>query len=136
MAQLARGGREPRRAVGYLEIKNWVRLPAPGPQAYFADQSDHAERVVIVCRVAVQTIPFDFITDEGLRDGLGSDYREMIQCAEVGSWKAVHLLAGSIVEAVLVDHLVGTAKQKKPDPMSMGMADLISAGKKAGVMGK
>jgi hypothetical protein len=86
--------------------------------------------------VEAQSIPFDFITDEGLRGGLGSDYKEMVQCAEVGAWKAVHLLAGSIIEAVLVDYLVGTAKQKKPDPMSMGMADLVSAGKKAGVLSK
>jgi hypothetical protein len=86
--------------------------------------------------VEIQAIPFDFITDEGLRKGLGSDYNEMTQCAEVGAWKAVHLLAGSIIEAVLVDYLVGTAKQKKPDPMTMGMAELISAGKKAGVLGK
>lgn len=83
-----------------------------------------------------RSIPFDFITDESLRKGLEADYREMTDCADAGAWKAVHLLAGSIIEAVLVDYLIGTAKQRKPDPMSMGMADLISAGRKAHVLSK
>lgn len=81
-------------------------------------------------------LQFDFITDEGLRTALSDDYREMVNCANVGAWKAVHVLAGSLIEAVLVDYLVGTAKQKKPDPLSMGMGELISACKKAGILTK
>ena len=50
--------------------------------------------------------------------------------------KAVHVLAGSIIESVLVDYLVGTKQQKKPDPLQMGLADLIAACRKAGVLSK
>lgn len=51
------------------------------------------------------TTSFDFITDEGFRASLTSDYAEMIRCQEAGTWKAVHVLAGSIIEAVLIDYL-------------------------------
>jgi hypothetical protein len=84
----------------------------------------------------VADLPFDFITDEALRTALREDYKEMVRCAEANAWKAVHVLAGSLIEAVLVDYLVGTAKQKKPDPLSMGMGDLITACKKAGILSK
>jgi hypothetical protein len=83
-----------------------------------------------------QPLTFDFITDEDLRSVLRSDYREMVSCASVKAWKAVQVLAGSIIEAVLVDYLVGTAETKRPDPLGMGLADLISAGKKAGILTK
>lgn len=82
------------------------------------------------------SLTFDFITDEALRAALRSDYGEMLRCSEVAAWKAVHVLAGSIIEAVLVDYLVGTAEQKKPDPLQMGMAELIAACKKVGILTK
>lgn len=49
---------------------------------------------------------FDFITDEDLRAGLIADYDEIQACFEAKAWKSVHILAGSIVEAVLTDHLI------------------------------
>lgn len=48
---------------------------------------------------------FDFVTDPAFRTSLESDYREMRACQEKGCWKAVLVLAGSIIEAVLVDHV-------------------------------
>jgi hypothetical protein len=57
----------------------------------------------------------------------------MQSCARNQAWKAVHVLAGSIVEAVLADYLISTG-QKSPDPLEMGLAQLIAACKKAGVL--
>src|SRR4051794_33612491 len=76
---------------------------------------------------------FDFITDADLRTGLQGDYDEMLTCAEHRAWKAVHVLGGSIVEAVLVDYLM-SAGHTTPDPLEMTLAQLISACKKAGVL--
>lgn len=76
---------------------------------------------------------FDFITDEEFRSVLESDYAEMRVCIENGAWKAVHVLAGSIIEAVLVDYLVG-AKKTKPDPLGMSLGQLIDACTKTGVL--
>jgi hypothetical protein len=83
--------------------------------------------------MATQGVNFDFITDEEFRRVLEMDYRELETCTENSAWKAVHVLAGSIVEAVLVDYLVGQG-QKSPDPLTMTLADLIAACKKAGVL--
>ena len=50
---------------------------------------------------------FDFVSDPDLRASLLSDYRELNACLETGSWKAAHVLAGSIIEAILVDYVAG-----------------------------
>src|ERR1700685_337013 len=78
-------------------------------------------------------IEFEFITDEDLRHTLEADYREMLLCAEHNAWKAVHVLAGSIVEAVLVEYLL-SAKLSDVDPLEMSLSQLIAASKKAGVL--
>ena len=49
---------------------------------------------------------FEFITNEQLRDTLDADLLELSACVEAQAWKAVHVLAGSIVETLLVDHIV------------------------------
>ena len=49
---------------------------------------------------------FDYITSEEFRESLEADYQEMIFCFNANAWKAVHVLAGSIIEAVLLDYLV------------------------------
>jgi hypothetical protein len=48
---------------------------------------------------------FAFITDPALRGSLQADYAELQQCLSIQAWKAVHVLAGSIIEALLVDSL-------------------------------
>lgn len=58
------------------------------------------------------TLTFDFITETEFRQGLQEDYAELLKCEGVSAWKAVHVLAGSIVEAVLVDYLVGAGHHK------------------------
>jgi hypothetical protein len=56
---------------------------------------------------------FDFISDVRFRLSLQSDYRELINAFETCSWKAAHVLSGSIVEALLVDYLAVCDYQKK-----------------------
>jgi hypothetical protein len=67
---------------------------------------------------------FDFIADERLRAALQADYAELQSCIHSQAWKAALVMSGSIVEAVLVDHLITTG-QKKPDPLHMEFAALI-----------
>jgi hypothetical protein len=72
---------------------------------------------------------FDFVTEPSFRASLESDYRELIRCLEGGAWKAVHVLAGSVVEAILGDYLIGIDYQKKTgkDPLKMELGPIISA---------
>jgi hypothetical protein len=54
------------------------------------------------------TVNFDFMHDEVLRSSLERDYHELELCMNVGAWKAVHVLAGSIIETMLIDYLMET----------------------------
>lgn len=80
-------------------------------------------------------IDFDFITDEKLRAALRADYREMTACVANEAWKAVYVLAGSLVEAILVDYLQ-TSGHNSPDPLKMTLGELITAAKSAGARRK
>ena len=42
----------------------------------------------------------DFMASDEFRDVLEADLKEMRACFESNAWKATHVLAGSIVEAV------------------------------------
>jgi len=72
-------------------------------------------------------VVFDFITKKDLRASLEADFKEMTSCLEAGCWKAVHVLAGSIIEALLVDYLLASnIRNGSQDPLAMTLADLIS----------
>ncbi len=68
---------------------------------------------------------FDFITNEAFRKSLESDFEELTACDKAKAWKAVHVLAGSIIEAVLIDHLSESGKTPSKDPLKMELAELI-----------
>jgi hypothetical protein len=51
---------------------------------------------------------FDFMSDEAFRLSLEADYHELELCMQAGAWKAVHVLAGSIIETILLDYLLAT----------------------------
>ena len=72
---------------------------------------------------------FDFITDERLRTSLEADYAEVLACTQAKSWKAVHVLVGSIIETVLMDYLIATdyKSRGKADPLQMDLGQLIVA---------
>jgi len=71
---------------------------------------------------------FEFISNEAFRTSLESDYSELEKCIEVGAWKAAHVLAGSIVEATLVDYLLSTdfPSRCKEDPLRFDLGEIIS----------
>ena len=74
-------------------------------------------------------IEFDFIVDARFRESLMKDYVEFQASLSGEAWKAALVLLGSIVEALLVDHLLATMYQKRTgaDPLKMQLADLIAA---------
>ena len=83
-----------------------------------------------------QTSLFTFITSEEFKRSLESDYAELMACMGAKAWKAVHVLAGSIIEAVLIDYLVATntGPQSKEDLLKMELGPAIEACKRAKVL--
>jgi len=79
-------------------------------------------------------VNFDFITDEGLRHSLESDLRELTMCHAAGAWKSVHVLAGSIVEATLIDYLVTAGKIDSSVANSKDLSQLIELCKTPAVL--
>jgi len=69
---------------------------------------------------------FDFITDEDFRDSLEADFREMTACMDASAWKAVHVLAGSIIEAVLIDYLVAENHVPRDKALSMDFGTALA----------
>lgn len=56
---------------------------------------------------------FDFISDEDFRNSLENDYKEIEKCLKTEAWKAVYVLSGSIIEALLLDYLTATEYEKR-----------------------
>lgn len=80
-------------------------------------------------------LTFDFITDDQFRASLQSDHREIVRAAEIGAWKAIHVLAGSIIEALLVEYLVvSKMKPKGKDPLTITLSEAIKACEEAKVL--
>jgi predicted DNA-binding antitoxin AbrB/MazE fold protein len=77
---------------------------------------------------------FDFITHKELRSSLESDYQEIQACLSSKCWKAVHVLSGNIIEAVLVDFLIASDYEKKTsaDPLKLTFSQLIEICQKQG----
>jgi hypothetical protein len=79
---------------------------------------------------------FDFISDKDFRQSLESDYKEMRANIEGGAWKSAQVIAGSVVEALLVEHLIsfpvtgGTGKE----PLKLDLAEAIAVCRDAKVL--
>lgn len=71
---------------------------------------------------------FDFIIDADFRQSLESDYVEMDQCIEGRAWKSTQVIAGSIIEALLIDYLAASKHPKRPakDPLRLDLAEAIT----------
>ena len=79
-------------------------------------------------RGAAGGVDFDFVVGDDFRDGLRADYAEMTAAAAAGLWKAAHVLAGSIVEAVLIDSIAGATlsdKSKGIDPLKLDLGGAL-----------
>ncbi|MCW5981542.1 MAG: hypothetical protein KIT09_25880 [Bryobacteraceae bacterium] len=68
-----------------------------------------------------------------LRHSLESDWTELQSAFDSFAWKSVHVLAGSIVEAILVDHLL-YLKYEQKDPLKMSLEEAIAACKNEGIL--
>jgi hypothetical protein len=71
---------------------------------------------------------FGFITSKQIREALENDYREMVSSAENGNAKCALVMAGSIMEALLLDYLAhnpNPMRKVKTDPLRMSLADAI-----------
>jgi len=55
---------------------------------------------------------FDFVSDEKFRFSLEKDYQELTLSLQNGAWKAAYILAGSIVEAILIDYFLAAGYQE------------------------
>lgn len=80
---------------------------------------------------------FDFVADRDLRASLESDYAEMHICLDSQAWKSVHILAGSLVEALLADYLIFSGKLKsktRDEILAMGLFDLTKNAKRHGLI--
>lgn len=77
---------------------------------------------------------FDFITDEDFRKSLETDFAEMKNCVEVKAWKAVHVIAGSIIEAVLIDYLLAEHHVTRSEALKLDFGKAIALGKEKNVL--
>ncbi|MGS0572474.1 hypothetical protein [Xanthomonas oryzae] len=79
---------------------------------------------------------FDYITDDKFKSLIVSDYTELQLCKKAGAWKSVHVLAGGIVEALLIDYLSWTdrSEQKNEALLKMMLAEAITRCHKDGVI--
>ncbi len=71
---------------------------------------------------------FDHITEKQFRESLETDYAEMRRCAAAEAWKSVQVIAGSIVEALLVNYLVENKQSAttSKDPLKLDLAEAIT----------
>lgn len=72
---------------------------------------------------------FDFISGEEFRLSLENDYNELSLAMQAGAWKTVQIMAGSIIEAILIDYLISSdnAQSNRKNPLDMSLAEAITA---------
>jgi len=80
------------------------------------------------------SISFEFITDEDFHQCLESDYREMLLALGNAAYKSVHILAGSIVEALLVDILIASKSVSKEKALRMSLVKAIALAQEHGII--
>ncbi len=71
------------------------------------------------------TAEFEFMSSDEFRSVLEADRKEMNVCFESRAWKAVHVLAGSIVEAILADYVIAEKYIASDKASREGLADII-----------
>lgn len=79
---------------------------------------------------------FDFITAREFRRSLEADYSEMRRCVDHEAWKSVHVLAGSIVEALLIDYLISSPKAERTpkDPLTCDLGQAVTLCRSEGIL--
>lgn len=78
---------------------------------------------------------FDYIESPDIRKSLTSDYSEMRHCMDIEAWKISQVLAGSIVECLLIDYLASQAEGAgAKDPLKIDLADAIARCRSSGAI--
>jgi hypothetical protein len=79
---------------------------------------------------------FDFVVDQNFKECLLADYKELKSALGADMYKSVLILAGSIVEALLVDYLIFTEYKSRnnKDPLKMDLWQAIDAATADGVL--
>lgn len=79
---------------------------------------------------------FDYITVKEFRESLETDHTEMRKSVDVQAWKSVQVMAGSIVESLLIDHLLSTTNPVRPnkDPLKLDLSEAITICQNEGVL--
>ena len=77
---------------------------------------------------------FDFIVRRQLRQTLESDYQELVKCYDAQAWKAVHILAGSIIEAILVDYVISENLMADDNAVKTPLAKLVEVCRERGLI--
>jgi hypothetical protein len=81
-------------------------------------------------------LSFEFVGDQELRAALARDAKELSFASDAGAYKSTVVLAGSIIETVLLDHLVSTDHNKRTgdDPTKFEFRKLIETCHSEGVI--
>ena len=69
---------------------------------------------------------FEFISSEELLRSLEKDTEELVACMEARAWKAAHVLAGSIIQAMLIDYLCSFWHASEADALKMSFTELLA----------
>lgn len=80
------------------------------------------------------TSSFDFITDNEFRAGLETDYREMLVAIENAAYKSAQVMAGSIIEAMLIDTLIAGGHVSMENGLRMDLSEAINLAKEKGII--
>jgi hypothetical protein len=67
----------------------------------------------------------DYMTDETFRAALLSDLKELDATFENGNIKSAHVLAGSVVEAVVIEHLISANLVTSAEGLKLELAEAI-----------
>ncbi len=68
---------------------------------------------------------FDFIASDQMRACLQRDAEELIACLRAGAWKAAHVIAGSLIQATLVDYLANSGHAGAGQAARLGFTELL-----------
>jgi hypothetical protein len=69
---------------------------------------------------------FDFITGEDFKTSLEKDFKEMNLCIQTGAYKAAVVIAGSIVEAVLIDYVIAENIVVREDALKLDFGKVLT----------
>lgn len=77
---------------------------------------------------------FDFITDEDFRTSLEKDFEEMNLCIQFGAYKAAVVIAGSVVETVLIDYVIAENIAPRDEALKFDFGRVLSLCKDQGII--